>query len=210
VENRGIIHAPNGEIILAAGQSVRLGSTGAPNVLVEIEAPENRAVNLGEIAVGSGNAGIYGGFVDQSGIVRADTATVNAAGKIVFKATRDVNVAAGSSTTADGGQGGVVTIEAGGTSFVEGLVSATGASGRGGSIDLVGTQVGVVGRAVVDASGAAGGGAIRVGGDYKGQNPDVRNARATFLGADAWLMADAKFAGDGGRIIVWSDESTRA
>ena len=210
VENSGIIHAPGGEVILAAGQSVRLGSTGAPNVLVEVEAPANRAVNLGEIAVGAGKAGIYGGFVEQKGIVSANTATVNAAGKIVFKATRDTTVAAGSSTTASGAQGGTVAVESGGTTRVDGVVSATGASGKGGTIHLLGKQVGVAGGASVDASGAAGGGTILVGGDYKGGNPDVRNARATFVGADTQLRADATGAGDGGRIIVWSDEVTRA
>ena len=49
-----------------------------------------------------------------------------------------------------------------------------------------------------------------VGGDYKGGNPEVANARATFLGADTRLRADATGAGDGGRIIVWSEEATRA
>ena len=168
VENSGIIHAPGGEVILAAGQSVRLGSTGAPNVLVEVEAPANRAVNLGEIAVGAGKAGIYGGFVEQKGIVSANTATVNAAGKIVFKATRDTTVAAGSSTTASGAQGGTVAVESGGTTRVDGVVSATGASGKGGTIHLLGKQVGVAGGAAVDASGAAGGGTILVGGRLQG------------------------------------------
>ena len=189
---------------------MRLGSTGAPNVLVEVEAPANRAVNLGEIAVGAGKAGIYGGFVEQKGIVSANTATVNAAGKIVFKATRDTTVAAGSSTTASGAQGGTVAVESGGTTRVDGVVSATGASGKGGTIHLLGKQVGVAGGASVDASGAAGGGTILVGGDYKGGNPDVRNARATFVGGDTQLRADATGTGDGGRIIVWSDEVTRA
>ncbi len=174
VENSGIIHAPGGEVILAAGQSVRLGSTGAPNVLVEVEAPANRAVNLGEIAVGAGKAGIYGGFVEQKGIVSANTATVNAAGKIVFKATRDTTVAAGSTTTASGAQGGTVAVESGGTTRVDGVVSATGASGKGGTIHLLGKQVGVAGGAAVDASGAAGGGTILVGGRLQGRQSRCR------------------------------------
>jgi filamentous hemagglutinin family protein len=210
VQNKGIIRAAGGEVILAAGQTVRLGSTGAPNVLVEVQAPENRAVNLGEIAVGAGKAGIYGGFVEQKGIVSANTATVNAAGKIVFRASRDTTLAAGSSTTASGAQGGTVAVESDGTTFVEGLVGATGASGKGGKIQLLGEQVAVTGRAVADASGASGGGAILVGGDYKGGNREVTNARTTFIGPDAQLKADATGAGTGGRVVVWSDEVTRA
>ena len=40
--------------------------------------------------------------------------------------------------------------------------------------------------------------------------PTCANARATFVGADTQLRADATVEGDGGRIIVWSDEVTRA
>ncbi|HWH47403.1 MAG TPA: filamentous hemagglutinin N-terminal domain-containing protein, partial [Burkholderiales bacterium] len=81
VENSGIINAPNGDVILAAGSSVRLGDTGAPNVLVEIQAPDNQVVNVGEIVVGGGSASIYAGLISQQGVVRADSVSINTAGR---------------------------------------------------------------------------------------------------------------------------------
>ena len=211
IENSGIINAPNGDVILAAGHSVRLGDTGAPNVLVEIQAPDTQAINVGEIIVGGGSASIYAGLIQQKGIVRAEGASMDAAGRIVFKATKDVTLAAGSTTSASGAKGGDVLIQAeSGTNLVYGEVSAIGYAGKGGGIQLLGNQVGAVDSSVVTASGASGGGVILVGGDYKGDNLAVQIARATYFGAGASLISDATVAGDGGRIILWSNEATRA
>jgi filamentous hemagglutinin family protein len=211
IENSGIINAPNGDVILAAGYSVRLGDTGAPNVLVEIQAPDTQAVNVGEIVAAGGSASIYAGLIQQKGIVRADSATLDAGGRIVFKATRDVTLAAGSVTSANGQSGGQISVQAAeGTNLVYGSVIAAGLAGKGGSIQLLGNQVGVAGNARINASGTAGGGGILVGGDYKGANPDIQNARATYFGSEAIISADAIEAGDGGKIILWSDEITRA
>ena len=211
VDNSGIINAPNGDVILAAGHSVRLGDTGAPNVLVEIQAPDNQAVNVGEIVVGGGSASIYAGLISQQGVVRADSASVNEAGRIVFKATKDVTLAAGSHTSANGANGGQILVQAEhGTNLIHGEVTAIGSSGVGGGIKLLGTQVGVAGNARVDVSGSAGGGTILAGGDYKGGNAAIQNSRATYFDAAASLTADSTGAGNGGRIILWSDEVTRA
>jgi filamentous hemagglutinin family protein len=220
ITNSGLITAPDGNVILAAGHSVRLGDTTAPNVLVEISAPDTNAVNLGQIVVGSGKVGIYAGIIQQKGIVSADAVSTNAAGKIVFKATKDVTLDSGSRTTANGASGGQILVQAEtGTNLISGVVEAKGlplppgeggGEGKGGGIQLLGTQVAVAGNAVVDASGSAGGGQILVGGDYKGQNAAIQNARATYFGGDAKLIANATDTGSGGRIILWSDEVTRA
>jgi hypothetical protein len=63
--------------------------------------------------------------------------------------------------------------------------------------------------AAIDASGATGGGEILIGGDYQGMNPEVLNAWSTTLAAGASVRADAFDNGDGGRIIVWADDTTR-
>ena len=65
-------------------------------------------------------------------------------------------------------------------------------------------------QAEIDASGRNGGGQVLVGGDYQGQNPDIRNSRMTYFGAQASIRADATQSGDGGKVIVWADETTRA
>ena len=61
---------------------------------------------------------------------------------------------------------------------------------------------------LIDASGELGGGQILIGGDYQGQG-DVQTARASFVGEDVVIKADALENGDGGEVIVWGNETTR-
>ena len=49
VTNNGIINAPNGEVILAAGQTVQLVDTGTPGVSVAITGAAGDVTNLGQI-----------------------------------------------------------------------------------------------------------------------------------------------------------------
>src|SRR5262249_7934208 len=60
-----------------------------------------------------------------------------------------------------------------------------------------------------DASGTAGaGGQVRVGGGFHGQDPALANAQTALLSATARLRADG--TGPGGRVVVWSEQSTEA
>lgn len=137
VENSGVIHAPDGSIILAAGSSVRLGDTGTPNVLVEIQAPDNQAINVGQLVVDGGSVGIYAGLIDQRGIVSANAATVNEAGKIVFKATQSITLAAGSSTTANGR----VVNDASSIRIEAPTIDLSGAVASTGTVEVVGSVI---------------------------------------------------------------------
>ena len=47
-----------------------------------------------------------------------------------------------------------------------------------------------------------------VGGDYQGKNAEVQNAKRAVLAPEATITADATERGDGGRVILWSDEYT--
>ncbi|MCX7157756.1 MAG: filamentous hemagglutinin N-terminal domain-containing protein, partial [Proteobacteria bacterium] len=71
VENSGLINAPNGEVILAAGQTVGLIDTGTPGVKVEITGREGNVTNLGTIASEAGRTGIAGVLVKNSGTLNA-------------------------------------------------------------------------------------------------------------------------------------------
>jgi hypothetical protein len=81
---------------------------------------------------------------------------------------------------------------------------------KGGQVDVLGERVAVMDQASIDVSGANGGGGIRVGGDYQGKNADLPNAQITYFGKDAVLKADATDNGNGGKVIVWADDITRA
>jgi filamentous hemagglutinin family protein len=75
------------------------------------------------------------------------------------------------------------------------------------AINVLGNQVGVV-NARLDASSVAEGGTIRIGGDYRGQG-SVPNATQTFVDAASTIRADSLLNGNGGRVIVWADGTTR-
>ena len=91
----------------------------------------------------------------------------------------------------------------------EGEVRVDGTlAAEGGHVRVLGDNVQLLYNAHIDVSAPLGGGEILIGGDYKGNNPDVPNAALTVVHEGATLCADATERGDGGRIIMWSDENT--
>lgn len=210
VENSGLIETPGGGILLAAGQKVQIASIEHGDVLFEVQAPTDSVVNLGQLLADGGAVGAFAGTLKHSGEIRANALIRDAGGQIVLAGQKDVELAAGSVTAADGRSGGQITIDsASGTARVGGTVHATGTVGAGGLVTITGERVALVGNAVVDASGAAGGGTVLVGGDWQGANPAIHNAAATFVAAGASIRADATGHGDGGKVVVWADGDTR-
>ncbi|MDD5301090.1 MAG: filamentous hemagglutinin N-terminal domain-containing protein, partial [Gallionella sp.] len=181
VENTGIVNAPSGEILLAAGHSVELVNSNDPNLRVNITAPAGSATNVGQLVASSGSLGLFGAVVKNSGTVNANSATLQG-GKIVFKASQRAEVS--------------------------GTVTANGTTG--GTIQALGNQVGIMDGATVTANGTQGGGTVLIGGDYQGKNPNVQNAQVTYVAPTASISADATQNGNGGKLIVWSDSTTRA
>jgi filamentous hemagglutinin family protein len=184
VTNEGLITSPSGDVVLAAGQSVNLADSNEPDVRVVISAPGNQTLNVGKVVAESGHIGIYGALVNQMGLVSANSATVGENGKVVFKSSGDTTLGAGSVTTATG-------------------------AGSGGEIDVLGNRVGLTSNAVVDVSGQTGGGTVLIGGDAHGDNPAIQNAALTYVGPAAQVKADALQSGDGGKVIVWSNQKTQ-
>ena len=129
-----LIQAPNGSTLLAAGQQLEITGRGLEGISFQVQAPTDQALNLGML---SGNAvGIFAGTLKHSGQIRADAVTVEG-GKVVLKASRQLGVV--------------------------GQVSAQAMNQRGGTIQATAPEVLVQASAVLDASGATGGGTIRIG-----------------------------------------------
>ncbi|MCM2289314.1 MAG: filamentous hemagglutinin N-terminal domain-containing protein, partial [Sulfuritalea sp.] len=182
VGNQGVITTPQGQVVLAAGSSVSLIDSAGPELSVTLTANGNKAVNLGAINAAGGRIDMFGAIIEQAGVLRADSATVDAAGNITLKASQ--------STT------------------VSGEISATNSVGSGGKVQVLGDQVALTSTARIDVSGVGAGGTALIGGDYQGKNAAVQNAMLTTIAAGATIRADALNKGDGGRVIVWSDDKT--
>src|SRR4051812_46612185 len=133
VENSGLITSPQGEIILAAGRKIEIMDTRNVNVRMEVEAPDDQALNVGQLVAKSGAAGMVGRTVRTSGVINANAAVVDENGKIFFRrsdsatavaatdkagtivlrASDTVNVESGARVTADGPVAGKVSVNAG-------------------------------------------------------------------------------------------------
>jgi filamentous hemagglutinin family protein len=225
-----------GGVIRATGTETRQGrvwlsagaGTGGGNVVHEgrIEA-RNADGTGGQVTVRAGNAvsntgtiaadGSSGGAVRvraarvlQQGTISA-RGTSGAGGTITHRVTASYTDTSRAVTTADGAtNSGAVRIEAegaGATVFASGQVSATGESGVGGTVHLLGESIALM-AAQVDASGASGGGVIRIGGGFQG-GEGLAQAREVAINAATTIRVDATQNGHGGDAVVWSTERTR-
>ncbi len=198
VSNEGTITAPLGTVGLGAGNAVTL--TFSDNSLVQLQVDQ----------------GTLNALAQNGGMLRADGGLVimTAGAKNALLASVVNNTGIVQARTVDNRGGRIILLGglAAGTVTSSGTIDATGnAPGQtGGNVQLLAGHVGLVDRATIDVSGAAGGGTALIGGDLHGTNPAIPNASATYLGADAGVFADALTQGSGGKIIVWGNDTTRA
>lgn len=186
VSNEGVIDAPGGQVLLAAGRSVDLVDTGAPNLSVHVGASAGEVRNLGQLSADGGRIDVYAAAVNQQGIVRADSLGNGPGGTVVLAASDQLTLAGGSTTRADS------------------------AGAQGGQVQLTGRHVALEDGSVVGADGARGGGTVLAGGGAQGRDADVPRAEALFFARGARIDANALASGDGGHIVLWSDRATRA
>jgi len=194
VANAGTIVAPSGRLALGGARAVTLDLYGdrllqfqAPLTANDIQGDGPLASNEGTLWAAGGSVqiaaaaipGLVQNVVNTEGVVRAD------------------------SISRDGGK--VVLSAAGGATTVGGRVSATSDMARGGDIEVLGDAVAVRDGSEIDASGATGGGRIRIGGGRTG-GEGLQRASVTHVAATAQIRADATVRGDGGDIVVWSDD----
>ena len=206
VENSGVIRAPSGDIVLAAGSTVRLVDTAFPSIQIEVSAPKDKPLNLGTLEA-SGKVFAY--LVKQSGVVSASAAQSEPGGRVVLRSAGDVQLAAASRIEASGSSGGSISIQAQDLAVLAGAIEARGAATSGGEARMTGERVLVAMTARVDVSGASGGGKALIGGGWQGKDPSVENARATLVEAGASIKANATQGGDGGTVVVFAEDSTR-
>ncbi len=207
VRNSGTVLVPFGRIGFGAGEWVTLDVSG--DQFLEVAVPSNSDDDEFLIE-NSGTASAEGGLIEMRAATARNAArnAINLSG--VAEAT-SVSVRGGA-IVLGGGNGGRVK--------VTGRVSTRKAPRptvvmqeslrprvRGGTVEITGRNIDLAG-ATIDASGDDGG-LIRIGGDFAGEGP---LQRADFLTADdeSWILADALAAGEGGRIVLWSELQTDA
>ena len=103
--------------------------------------------------------------------------------------------------------GSIILHAGGGDVNVSGELHANGTRGWGGRLQITGENVRVGAGALLTAAGKTGGGQILIGGDYLGGGT-TPHAKTTVDRAGRGDQSQRRRHGDGGRVIVWSDERT--
>ncbi|SSW91242.1 filamentous hemagglutinin family protein, partial [Rhodopseudomonas pentothenatexigens] len=205
VSNKGKIIADGGTVHLSAATAAGL-LRDAVNVPGTIRANSVGTRN-GKIIIGGG----AGGKVQISGKVTASGGRTARGGSIDVSGAK---VAVSGKVKASGTTGGRIKITGTESAKVSGEVAAKGKTGSGGVVVITAKDVTIESSGKVDVSGTSGG-TLLIGGDYQGganaannfSTDPVANAETTTVAAGATLSA-AGTSGQGGRVVVWSDDST--
>ena len=196
VQNAGTLTAGN-EVGLAAGTTVTLlqpGVLGAERLTV---------------LAGSGTGTPVGVDNTASGQIHAVTAELQAAGGNIYALAINNGGAIRANSIVN--EGGHIYLRAsGGAVLNSGTVDAsgTGSGATGGEVDIAGGQVTLAGGSQINVSGSAGGGTALIGGGWQGTDPATPNAQQTTVAPGATINASAVHSGNGGTVVVWSDNAT--
>ena len=197
VSNSGLIAAAGGTVVLDAA-TARAAARNAINISGTIDAHSISGHN-GSIVLGGGD----GGAINVSGMLNVSGGSRTAGGSVMVTGRR---IKVSGTIQASGRSGGTVTLAAANGTTITGRVKAIGRHGKGGAVTVTGLKIAFKG-ASVDASGATGGGSVRIGGNEHGAGP-LPNAGTVTIDARSVITADATTSGNGGSVVVWSDLST--
>jgi len=230
VRNSGTISARLGRVALASGNAFSLDFYG--DSLITLGVSDAVAADVKDVATGKSLASL----VDNSGKLKANGGTVeltavsarrvvdsviNTSGVIEAHTigTHNGRIVLGAPTAGAKVAGAPVqSVKVAGKLSVSGKRSGT----AGGKIVVIGEDI-VLAAANLDASGDAGGGTVLIGGDTGGGHPSqlamalpqarldalsVPTATTVSVDATSAIDASAKASGDGGKVVVWSNEAT--
>jgi len=204
VLNSGTLEASGGKVLLTASVSQDIFSQAVNTN--GIQPATSVVVNPdGTFTLGAGADVVNTGSIDTS-----TTTPDQNVGRIVLIGD---NVTSSGTLKADAlnGNGGEIELHSSNMTLLtqNSVTSARSVSnGSGGIVKVLGDKVGLFDHAVVDVSGANGGGQALIGGDNQGKNAAIQNASRTFVSAGSNIYADALQQGNGGKIINWSNDYT--
>lgn len=203
ISNTGTISANLGSVVLAAGDKFVISLSGDQLINFTVSEKTSR---VGIDAQGKPlKNGVY-----NSGTLIADGGriiiTAKVAQNIVDNAINLEGVAQARSVLLNHGE--IILSSEDGVVRIGGHIDASAATqNKGGVIKVLAKTIYIDAPAVIDASGGAGGGEILIGGNLQGLGPEP-NANETVIGRGATMTANALTLGNGGKIIVWSNNLT--
>ncbi|MDH5710506.1 MAG: filamentous hemagglutinin N-terminal domain-containing protein, partial [Gammaproteobacteria bacterium] len=200
ISNSGEIMATGGDVLIS-GQVARGVFTNVVNNSGVIKA--TRVLNEGGVVMLTGSASNINnsGTLDVSG---------NEAGDVIVNAENITHTGL-IDASANNGNAGNITLQSSADTFLQGqsVIAAQADNGTGGTVNVLGNRVGLFDQSSINVSGVTGGGVVLIGGDYQGSNTAIQNASQTYVATDVSISADAIDEGNGGKVIVWADNTTQ-
>lgn len=187
VVNTGQLTAPGGQINIVAVPGQNLVRLSQPGTLLSLEfSPLNAPPTLPFTPPSLAQLLTGGNLTSATGL------TVNPDGSVSLT------------------NSGVTIPDTSGTAIVSGNLNAAtsaNASPLKPEVNVLGDRVGLIG-ANINASALGDGGTVRIGGEYRGQG-NLPNATQTYVDSTSVINASSLLNGNGGRVIVWANDTTR-
>ncbi|MBY0530074.1 MAG: filamentous hemagglutinin N-terminal domain-containing protein [Rhabdochlamydiaceae bacterium] len=190
VENAGVISANAGTISIAAAQHVILNSINHPTLEILSQGGSQNAVT----------------GIDQKGTLNAIRHSLQADGSLYTTGIlqQGTIIATGSNSH----QSSIRLESVSGSTTVSGMMRASNANSTGGVIQVLGKNLNINDGAVMDCSGASGGGMLFIGGGFNGSFPTMMNAENTTVAAGALIRTNAIYFGDAGPVTLFASDTT--
>ncbi|MBD2209164.1 CHAT domain-containing protein [Nostoc linckia FACHB-104] len=191
VLNTGTLTAPNGNVTIMAVPAEKIVRVTASNSLFSLDLPveTKNQINPQPFSPRSLPSLLTGGNVTKVTGVTVENGVV----KLISTNT---------AIPTDVG----TTILSGKVSVSNSSEAVNNVSNNTGQINILGDRIALL-NANINASGSNGG-RVLIGGDYQGKGT-VPNASHTYISSDSAIAADAWQNGNGGKVIVWADDTTR-
>jgi len=189
VINEGELQASQGQVLLAAGGDILLQKDGSSHIYIRPELTQEE---------------LDGAAIDNKGSIEAIVVSLQAGASPYARAIRSSGTIDATTVQEIGGE--IYLVAQKGITEIDGgaLMAA------GGTVHVLGEKVGLQNETRIDVSAPSGNGTVLIGGDFQGKNPEIQNAAFTYVSKESEVKADALENGNGGKVIVWSDEMTFA
>jgi filamentous hemagglutinin family protein len=190
IQNEGTLSAPGGTVALGCGQEILLKMNDKEKIYIRPTQGEKSETGI-----------------ENRGQIEALTAELKADGNLYALAIKDDGITEATGTLERNGR--IYLIAEKGVVETSSQLTAKNEDKTGGTIHILGDQLLIKDQTSLDTSGDFAGGEILIGGDFQGKNPLISNATFTGIEEGAKINADCNIEGKGGKVIIWSDHTTR-
>ncbi len=128
IRNDGILKTDGGTITLAAGESLTIANLDNPEILFQVQAPQNSVLNIGKLLTEGGAVNVFAGLIKHSGDINADSIAIDKQGNVQLIASNSITIEKNSKISANHAEekGSDITIIADGKTEFRGDIQSKG------------------------------------------------------------------------------------